>query len=123
MNAFNRLFRSIQSAKRGLCIAFSEEQNFRIQTGIAASIVLAALVLRISSVEWAIVLLTIGAVLTAEIFNSVLERVIDAMKPRVSPVVRYMKDLSSAAVLVLALCALLIGLMLFIPRVIPFAFN
>lgn len=122
MNDGARLLRSIQSAFRGLRIAFREEQNFRIQIGIGAVIIILAIVFRINQIEWAVLLLTIGAVLTAEIFNSVLERVIDAMKPRVSPLVRQMKDLSSAAVLILSLCALAIGFALFFLRVISFVF-
>ncbi|MBI4250429.1 diacylglycerol kinase family protein [Candidatus Uhrbacteria bacterium] len=123
MHAALRLYRSIQSAFRGLAIAFREEQNFRIQVGAGIGIVILAFAFQITSVEWAVLSLTIGAVLTAEIFNSVLERIIDGMKPRVSPLVRHMKDLSSAAVLILAFCSLAIGSILFLPRLLSFAFG
>lgn len=123
MNAPNRLIRSIRSASRGIGIAFQEEQNFRIQACIGACSILLAFVLQISLIEWGMLVITMGAVLTAEIFNSVLERIVDAMKPRVSPLVRHMKDLSSAAVLILASSALVIGCLLFLPRIISFAFH
>ncbi len=68
--------------------------------------------------EWIALILSIGIVLSAELFNSVLERILDSIKPRISILVGAMKDLMSAAVLVSAITAFLVGIILFVPRFI-----
>ncbi|MBI4273008.1 diacylglycerol kinase family protein [Candidatus Uhrbacteria bacterium] len=112
------LFRSFRSAARGVRVAFYEEQNFRLQLGIAACAVIFGMLFRLSANEWIALAFAIGIVLFAELFNSVLERLLDSMKPRVSLLVGAMKDLMSAAVFITALMALCIGLLLFLPRFI-----
>lgn len=118
-----RLIRSFQAALMGVRIAFREEQNFRIQVIVGSISVFAAFLLNFSPIEWALLLLTIGTVLTAEIANSVIERIIDSIKPRVSPLVQAIKDLMGAGVLVLACVSLVIGLLLFMPRFIHILYS
>ena len=112
------LLRSFRSAARGIRVAFLEEQNFRLQLGIAACAVVFGILFRLTLNEWIALAFAIGIVLFAELFNSVLERLLDSMKPRVSLLVGAMKDLMSAAVFITALMALCIGLLLFLPRFI-----
>ena len=112
------LLRSFRSAARGIRVAFLEEQNFRLQLGIAACAVIFGILFRLTLNEWIALAFAIGIVLFAELFNSVLERLLDSMKPRVSLLVGAMKDLMSAAVFITALMALCIGLLLFLPRFI-----
>ncbi len=117
LNASN-LLRACRSATKGVGLAFREEQNFRIQVIIALVTIAGGMLLQFSSYEWIALLLAIGMVLAAELFNSVFERLLDSMKPRVSVLVGAMKDLMSAAVLVSATTAFCIGLLLFLPRFI-----
>ncbi len=119
----SRLIRSFQAASRGVKIAFREEQNFRIQVLVGSISSIAAFFLNFSSIEWAVLLLTIGTVLTAEIANSVIERIIDSIKPRVSPLVQAIKDLMGAGVLLLACASVVIGLLLFVPRCIHILYS
>jgi diacylglycerol kinase len=104
---------------RGIYITFKAERNFRIHT--YAMILAAALgfFLNLTAVEWGLIVFAIGFVLTAELFNTALERWCDeAAGGKQSPIIRNAKDVSSAAVLVAALTALIIGvLVLFIPLI------
>ncbi len=64
--------------------------------------------------ERALLLLTIGGVLTLELFNTAFERVMDMLKPRIHPYVRVVKDVVAGAVLIGAIVALSIGVMIFL---------
>lgn len=112
------VIRSFRSAANGIQRAFIEEQNFRLQLMIALCAIIGGALFQLEIHEWIALLFAFGMVLTAELFNSVLERLLDSMKPRVSLLVGTMKDLMSAAVLVTAITAFCIGLLLFLPRFI-----
>lgn len=92
------------------------EQNFRIHVLVAVFVLSLALLLGFSLIEWAVLLLTIGVVLTFEILNSVVEDLIDILEPRIHIQVKIIKDGAAAAVLLTALIAIVIGAILFLPR-------
>lgn len=115
MIRFKELTRSLRHAARGIWVVYQTEQSFRIQMFAAVIVVIGAIGFRISSGEWKLILLLISAVLVLELVNSVFERIIDTFKPRLHPAVRDMKDMMAAAVLVVSLVALVIGLLIFIP--------
>jgi diacylglycerol kinase len=77
------------------------------------------LVFRVSRVEAAVLILVISSVLVLELLNTVLEKFIDVLKPRVHYFVEIMKDLMAAAVLVASIAAFAIGLVIFLPHLIP----
>ena len=68
---------------------------------------------RVNVFEWIVLLLLIGLVLTLELINSVFERIVDTFKPRIHPIVRDIKDIMAATVLLMSLVALVIGVMIF----------
>ena len=72
----------------------------------------------ISTIEWLVLVLTITVVLTAEGLNTVLERVIDLHQPGRHPLARDAKDLAAGAVLVASTGALVVGVILFGPRLV-----
>jgi len=102
--------------RRGL-----KEHNFKIHL-IAAVIVLAAAVFfQISSAEWLMVILLIGAVLSAELFNTAIEEICDLVTAKLK--LHYSdttapRDLAAGAVLIIAVVAALIGLVIFIPKLL-----
>jgi diacylglycerol kinase (ATP) len=98
--------RRLGYAWRGLKAAWRTERNFRLQCGATGGVVLLLLGLRPPAVWWAILLVCCGAVLTAELFNSALERLLDHLHPTVHPAVALVKDLAAAAVLALSLASL-----------------
>ena len=60
----------------------------------------------------------IQAVLITELINSLIERVIDYIKPELHPKAKIIKDISAAVVLVAAITSIIVGLIIFIPKIL-----
>lgn len=118
MIELSRFMKSFQHALRGVRVVFSSEQSFRIQFYITLFVLVLAVVFRVSLWEWIVLLFLAGAVLSLELINSVFERMIDAFKPRIHPVVRDIKDVMAGTVLIASLIAAAIGIIIFSPYVL-----
>lgn len=94
------------------------EKNFKIQIIVAILVVIAGLVFHISKMEWLSVILCIGLVLIAEIFNTALEKLTDMVSPEWNEKAGAVKDISAAAVLVSAIISVICGTIIFLPRVL-----
>lgn len=92
-------------ALAGLWYVLRRETSFQLQAAAGLVVVAVAVAHRLPPVRWAVILLAIGAVLAAEIFNTALERLLDIVEPRMSQHVALLKDLLAAAVGVIALAA------------------
>ncbi|MDP2709306.1 MAG: diacylglycerol kinase [bacterium] len=112
-----RLFKSFGYAFKGLFKTFNEEQNLRIQAVVGLLMIILGINFKISGLEWAVLVLAICLVLTAEITNSAVERVTDVLKPRINSYVKEIKDIMAAAVLLASIAAAAIGLIIFLPHV------
>ncbi len=106
--------RRLGFALSGISTTFRKEANFRTQV-LAAAFALATLaVLQTEPVWWAIFVLIIGAVLSAELINTALECALDRLHPEHHPLIGLAKDCAAGAVLVLSFTALIIfGALLF----------
>ncbi len=113
MIELRRLFKSFKHALHGIVVVFRSEQNFRIQVAAALVVFFFALWFRVRYEEWIILLFLTGAVLILELVNSILERIVDTFKPRIHPVVKDVKDIMAAAVLIASLIALTVGVIIF----------
>jgi len=103
-------------ALAGLRHVLRTQRNARIHLIIALLAITLATVLRLSLVEWAILALTIGFVFVAEMFNSVAEAAVDAVTQRFHPLAKTAKDIAAGAVIFAAIISVIIGLLLFGPR-------
>jgi len=112
--------KSFTYAFNGLRILLREEHNSRIHLFATVCVVVAGVIFRISSLEWVAVVFAIGLVFGGEIFNSAIEDLADVVCPERDERIKKVKDLSAAAVLVSAFTALIIGLIIFIPKVVDF---
>jgi diacylglycerol kinase len=117
-----RLWQSVRHAMHGMRVVWRTEQNFRIQVVGALLSLVFVFVLRVSTFESIVVLLMNALVLVLELVNSIFERLVDAFKPRIHPVVQEIKDIMAATVLVASLAAVVIGLVVFLPRFLDFQF-
>ena len=106
--------RRLRFALQGLAAAWRSERNFRIQLGALASVVIVLIALGIEPVWWALVLLTSGSVLAAELFNTALEHLADHLHPQTHVQIQIMKDCAAAAVLVAACAAIAVGVALLV---------
>ena len=110
-------------AVSGLKYAFKNEINIRIQFIIALLVIVFGFILSVSLVEWALLILMIGFVITAEILNTAVETMLDFLVPEWNHHVGVIKDLTAGAVLVTSIVAVIIGIIIFLPKLLPFILN
>jgi diacylglycerol kinase len=113
--AFRQFGKSFHYAWRGIRTVIAEEQNFRIQLFATVAVLVFGAVLHIRTVEMAILVLVSGSILVLELLNSLIERVVDLVKPRLHPYVAEIKNIAAGAVLVAAGMAILVALFIFLP--------
>lgn len=113
----NRL-KSFGYALNGLREVVKSEMNMRIHLLAAFAVIIMGLVYSINWVEWMFVIICIVLVLSAEIANTIVERYLDTFYPEFNPKVGIIKDMAAAAVLILALGSLIVGLIIFLPKTI-----
>lgn len=103
---------------KGLRYAYKNEQNLAVDVGIALLVVIFGFLFRINKYEWAILVLTIGLVISCELINTAIEAVVDLVTEEYHPLAKVAKDTSAAAVLVFAMVAVIVGLIIFVPKII-----
>lgn len=113
--ALRRRARSFVYATRGWLHVLRTQPNAWIHAIISLGVVGLALWLRVSRIEWAILLLTIMLVWMAEFFNTALEAAVDMAMPDIHPLAGTAKDVAAAAVLVGAVGSVIIGLIILGP--------
>jgi len=108
-------FSSFRHAFVGLIYVIRTQKNAWIHTIATFCVILMAVWLRVSKQDWAILILTISAVWTAEFINTALEAVVDLASPQKNPLAKVGKDVGAAAVLISALSSIVIGLLILGP--------
>ena len=115
-----RLINSFKYASEGIKQSYKGEQNLKIHTFIAILVIVFGFFLKISYFEWLVCLILIGLVLMTEFFNTAIEYVVDLASPRIHPLAKATKDTASAGVLIMAIISAIIGLLIFVPKLIDF---
>lgn len=95
-----------------------EEQNFQIHSLAAIIVILASYFLKVSYYEFLILLVVISFVWFAEIVNTVIEEILDLLHPHYHEKIKIIKDATAGVVLFSAFIALIIGLIIFYPKII-----
>lgn len=111
--SIKQLGKSFSYAWQGFVLVFRSEQNFRLQLIIGLIAVIVAMVFDFPAWKMIVLIWVIIIVLVLELINSIFERLMDAFHPRVHGIVREMKDIMAATVLLASFGAVIIGLMLF----------
>lgn len=96
----------------------TEEHNARIHLVAAICAVIASIVFEISAFEWIAVMVAIGLVFALELMNSAIESIADFVAPEKNEKIKKIKDLSAAGVLISAITALIVGLIVFLPKIL-----
>lgn len=112
-----RTINSFKYAFNGLIDAYRTEQSVWIYIPVSLIVILAGFLLKISTFEWLIIILILGIILSLELINTALEAVVDLATEKYHPLAKKAKDTVSAAVLVFAITAVIIGLIIFIPKI------
>lgn len=102
-------------AFQGLFYALRTQRNARVHLTMAVLVAIVGIILRISTLEFAVIFIVIAGVFIAEMFNTVVELCIDLSTPEYHPQAKIAKDVAAGAVLVSALLAILVGLLILGP--------
>lgn len=110
---------SFKFAIRGLNLAFKSQRNYRIDLFVGLGVLIASILLKFKLIEIALLVLTIGFMLFAELINTVVEFVVDAyFGNKYSILAKMAKDISAGAVLISAITSIFVGIILFTPKLL-----
>ncbi|MDA8323074.1 MAG: diacylglycerol kinase family protein [Actinomycetota bacterium] len=112
-----RFLRAFGFAGQGVWQVVRTERNMRVHLAVAAAVIVAGVLYRVSAVDWACLALAIGLVLTAETVNSALETLTDLHTSQHHPLAKTAKDAAAGAVLIASVAAVGVGAAVFWPRV------
>lgn len=112
------IFNSFKFAVKGINSAFKSERNMKIHFLMVFLVIICGIVFEISLREWQLCLILFGIVISFEIINTAIEVIVDLVMPNIDPRAKLAKDLSAGAVLVVAICSAIVGLTIFIPKLI-----
>lgn len=115
---FSERLKSFDYAFQGLKTFFLTQHNVWLHCLAAILAITLSCVLHISSTEWLFVVFTIGLVFITEMLNTAIEYLCDAITLETHPLIKKVKDVSAAAVLLASVVAVIIGLIIFMPRLI-----
>ena len=113
-----KFIRSFEFPIKGLKYAYRNEQNLAVDVGIALIVCIFGFLFQINKYEWAILVLTIGLVISCELINTAIEAVVDLVTEEYHPLARVAKDTSAAAVFIFAIVAVIVGIIIFLPKLI-----
>ncbi|MBS2969738.1 diacylglycerol kinase family protein [Metabacillus sp. KIGAM252] len=117
---FKRLLKSFAFAWSGLMHVYRHERNFQIHCILMVLAIAAGFLLKISLVEWYMVIGAIAAVLSLELMNTAIERTVDLVTEEMRPLAKAAKDAAAGSVFVAAIAAFIIGMLIFTPKLIEF---
>ncbi|MEN8118880.1 MAG: diacylglycerol kinase family protein [Bacteroidota bacterium] len=115
--------KSFKYALNGLRILVKYEHNSRIHLVAMIFAITLGFILKISPLEWVAIVLVTGLVLSSEIINSSIEYLADFASPNYHEIIKKVKDLSAAAVLISALVAMIVAFIIFIPKIVELWSN
>ena len=113
---FNKRIDSFRYAFAGIGRLFGTQPNARVHLAVALGVVVAGFYFGLSFIEWSCIALAIFMVLAAEAFNTALEDLTDLVSPERHPLAGHTKDLAAAGVLLTATGAVVVGVLIFLPR-------
>ena len=116
--SIKRLRKSFGYAFKGIDDVIKHEPNMKIHVVVAILVVIMAYILKVSIIEWIILVLLIGAVLAAETINTTIENLVDMYTKEYDEKAKIVKDTAAGTVLILAITSAIIGLIIFMPKII-----
>lgn len=111
-----KLINSFKYAFKGIVSALLSERNMKIHVNIMALVIIFGLILNISVGEWFVCIVCFAIVISAEMFNTAFEQMVDIAMPEKDPRAKFVKDVAAGGVLVMAIASLVIGLIIFVPK-------
>ncbi|MDO4431789.1 MAG: diacylglycerol kinase family protein [Aerococcaceae bacterium] len=119
LHANASFWQAVKHAVNGIWHTLRNERNLKIHALATVAVMIAGVVYRITTLEWAIILLCVGGVWAAELLNTAIEAAVDlAIGDTLHPLAKIAKDAAAGAVLVLSLVASIVGMLIFVPYIL-----
>lgn len=109
---------SFRFALNGLRSLLKYEHNSRIHSIAAIAVIILGLLMKIDLTEWSLLIIVMGMVFITELLNSSLESLADSLKPEWNDLIGRAKDYSAAAVLIAAIISVVVGVIIFVPKLL-----
>ena len=114
------IYKSFGYAFQGIWECIRDERNIRIHLTMTTLVIIGGIILHISLHEWIVCLILFGLVISLELVNTAVESVVDLVTDEKRPLAKKAKDTAAGAVLVSAIFAAIIGLIIFVPKLVDF---
>ena len=109
---------SMGHAIDGIQYTTNHERNFRIEILFAIATIITSFILKVSLIEWAILVLVISMVLALEMVNTAIERCVDLITKDYKELAKLAKDIAAGSVLIMSLFSIIIGIIIFLPKIL-----
>lgn len=113
-----RIDESVGHAIDGIQYTATHERNFKIEIMFAITVTIASFILKVSIIEWAVLVLVIGMVLALEMVNTAIERCVDLVTKEYKELAKIAKDVAAGSVLIMSMFSVVIGIIIFLPKII-----
>lgn len=113
-----KLINSFKYAFSGVISAFKTERNMKIHVSVMILVILCGIIFKLETWEWIVCICLFALVIGGELFNTAIEIVVDLAMPKINDKAKKSKDIAAGGVLVLAIGSAIIGLIIFIPKII-----
>lgn len=117
-----KFLKSFKYAFDGIKETIKKEQNIKIHLLMMILVIIAGIILKISKTEWIICIILFGLVISAELFNTAIENVVDLITKEKNENARKAKDAAAGGVLILAIISAIIGIIIFAPKCLEFIY-
>ena len=112
-----KFIRSFTYAFKGIATAFKSEFNLRFHCIATLIVIIAAIFFQVNRMQFCVLLLCCGFVITAEIFNTAIETLTNLVSPAENNLARKTKDMAAAAVLIAVITSVIVGVVIFLPKI------
>lgn len=116
--SIKRLLKSFCYAIKGILTSYKTEQNLIIHTFAAIIVLILCFYLKLTNIEFCLIIFSIGLVISLELVNTAIEYTVDMAMPSIHPLAKIAKDVASGAVLIGAFTAFIIGIVILLPKII-----
>lgn len=111
-------YKSLGYAISGIIQCIQKERNIKIHLVFMFLVIICGFLFRLSITEWLVCILLFGLVISLELVNTAIEAVVDLCTQEYHPLAKIAKDTSAGAVLISAIASVVIGLIIFIPKIL-----
>ncbi len=113
-------FKSLKNAINGILYTMKTQKNIKTQICFGVIAILLGFILKLSNIEWIVLVMTIFLVFITELFNTAIETVVDLYTMEYNEKAKIAKDVAAGSVTLMAICSLIIGILLFGSKILEF---